>query len=143
MVVLLLYLSNTNSSTCALSYNQGHCSEISYVLFPLAYTYPIVSSILKKYISISLYFLLTVVPHLCSYYTSSLGKSGLYSLLNFPAHYLLKLYQSGFHPHNSQKMLFWVSLVPRGFPGGSAAKNLLAMQEPQDPWVRKISWRSA
>ena len=25
--------------------------------------------------------------------------------------------------------------------GYTAAKNLLAMQEPQDPWVRKIPWR--
>ena len=29
-----------------------------------------------------------------------------------------------------------------GFPAGSAAKNLPAKQEPQDPWVKKIPWRS-
>ena len=28
----------------------------------------------------------------------------------------------------------------RGFPGGSVVKNLLAMQEPQEMWVRSLGW---
>ena len=28
----------------------------------------------------------------------------------------------------------------RGFPGSSVVKNLLAMQEPQEMWVRSLGW---
>ena len=28
----------------------------------------------------------------------------------------------------------------RGFPGGSAVKNLPAMQEPQETWVQPLGW---
>ena len=30
---------------------------------------------------------------------------------------------------------------PKGFPGGSAVKNLPAMQEMQETWVQSLGWK--
>lgn len=106
-----LFLCKTNSSTCALSSAQEHCSAIpfSHVL--------LIASPLHRIISVSVHrscnffhlkkksalFPIWLQFHICApIYTISLGKSSsIFTLLNFSSPSLLNLHQPGFPPHNS------------------------------------------
>ena len=141
MVVLLLCLSETSSSTCALSYHQGHCSAIAYVLFPLAYPYPIVSSHLKKYISFTLFSINCSFTSVLLLYQFPWKEWSIFTL-QFPCPLSLKIIPARLSSSQlTANVVLGVTSSP-GFPGGSAAKNLPAKQELRDPWVRKIPWRS-